>query len=295
MTVPPAALESFSPSHSYFVGIDSDGCAFDTMELKHKECFIPNTIFFYELQSVSKYAREAAEFVNLYSQSRGENRFPALKMTMDLLAERPEVKRRAVKLADMEPLQRFIKSGKPLGNPALKEEVEKTNDPALKLALEWSEQINRDVARMVHGVAPFPFVRECLEKLSSVADMAVVSGTPVSALRQEWEEHELAKYVALIVGQELASKKETLRTAASKGYDRNNMLMIGDAPGDLKAAEANGALFFPVVPGEEETSWEQLYSEGLDHFLSGDFAGEYQDSLIKHFLKRLPSTPPWKR
>ena len=68
----------FSPKHDYLVGIDSDGCAFDTMELKHKECFIPNIINYYNLQGVSKYAREAAEFVNLYSKSRGINRFPAL-------------------------------------------------------------------------------------------------------------------------------------------------------------------------------------------------------------------------
>ena len=45
----------------FFVGIDSDGCVFDTMELKHKECFIPAFIQHYGLQGVSKYAREAAE------------------------------------------------------------------------------------------------------------------------------------------------------------------------------------------------------------------------------------------
>ena len=66
----------FTPKHDYLVGIDSDGCAFDTMELKHKECFIPNTINYWGLQGVSSYAREAAEFVNLYSKSRGINRFP---------------------------------------------------------------------------------------------------------------------------------------------------------------------------------------------------------------------------
>ena len=86
----------FDPKHDYLVGIDSDGCAFDTMELKHKECFIPNTINYYELQGVSKYAREAAEFVNLYSKSRGINRFPALIETLEWLQKRPEVKARGI-------------------------------------------------------------------------------------------------------------------------------------------------------------------------------------------------------
>ena len=110
-------------THDFFIGIDSDGCVFDTMELKHKECFIPNTVRFYGLQSASKYARETWEFVNLYSVERGVNRFPALVSTLKFLAERPEVIRRGVEIASLDALERFIASGKPLGNPALKEAV----------------------------------------------------------------------------------------------------------------------------------------------------------------------------
>jgi hypothetical protein len=84
-----AALAGLEPQCRFFVGIDSDGCAFDTMEIKHKECFIPNIIKHWRLQAVSKYAREAAEFVNLYSRWRGVNRWPALVMVFDLLRERP--------------------------------------------------------------------------------------------------------------------------------------------------------------------------------------------------------------
>ena len=76
-------LAELEPQHHFFVGIDSDGCAFDTMEIKHKECFAPNIIKYWNLQAVSKYAREAAEFVNLYSRFRGQNRFPALIMNLD--------------------------------------------------------------------------------------------------------------------------------------------------------------------------------------------------------------------
>ena len=34
-------LAMLEPQFDFFVGIDSDGCAFDTMEIKHKECFAP--------------------------------------------------------------------------------------------------------------------------------------------------------------------------------------------------------------------------------------------------------------
>ena len=60
MTSPKDQLLAFKPQHKFFVGIDSDGCVFDSMEIKHKECFIPNIIKYWKLQAISKYAREAA-------------------------------------------------------------------------------------------------------------------------------------------------------------------------------------------------------------------------------------------
>ncbi|HVR72929.1 MAG TPA: HAD hydrolase-like protein [Planctomycetota bacterium] len=294
MTDHQAALRGFKAAHPYFVGIDSDGCAFDTMELKHKECFIPNTIKHYGLQAASKYAREAAEFVNLYSEWRGVNRFPALTMTLDLLEERPEAMRRGIHRKPTTALQRFIDSGKPLGNPSLKAEVEATRDPELELALRWSEAVNRDIADMVHGVPPFPRVRECLEKFSKFADQMCVSATPVEALTAEWKEHDIARYVRLIAGQEVASKKDAIKAAMDAGYDKKKVLMIGDAPGDMKAAQVNGALFYPIVPGDEEASWERLHDEALAKFHEGSYAGDYERGLVAAFLQKLPSTPPWK-
>src|SRR5690554_7350250 len=108
MTNPAQALHDFQPRHNFLVGIDSDGCAFDTMEIKHKECFIPNIIQYWDLQPVSKYARQAAEFVNLYSTWRGTNRWPALVMVFDLLRERDEVQRRGVTIPRAESLRAFI-------------------------------------------------------------------------------------------------------------------------------------------------------------------------------------------
>ena len=94
MTNPAQVLIDFQPKHEFFVGIDSDGCAFDAMEIKHKECFIPNTIKHWGLQPVSTLTRETAEFVNLYSTSRGVNRWIGLVKVFDLLRERPEVAQR---------------------------------------------------------------------------------------------------------------------------------------------------------------------------------------------------------
>jgi hypothetical protein len=69
--------------------------------------------------------------------------------------------------------------------------------------------------------------------------------------------------------------------------------MVGDALGDLKAAQANGALFFPIEPGAEDLSWRRLFSEGLPRFFAGTFAGPYMAERIESFEKKLPQTPPW--
>lgn len=294
-TDPAQALKELTPQRSFFVGIDSDGCAFDTMEIKHKECFIPNIIAYWDLQPVSKYAREAAEFVNLYSKWRGINRWPALTMVFDLLTERPEVRKRQVHIPAAPQVRQFIKSGLPLGNPALKDLVARTGDPELKQALAWSEAVNKSVEWMVHGVPPFPFVRESLVRLGDEADVIVVSATPGEALVREWQEHDIARYARVIAGQEMGSKKEHLALAARGKYEAGHILMIGDAPGDYQAARANDALFFPINPGHEDESWERFYQEGMHKFLAGDYAGDYETGLITEFEKLLPDVPPWNR
>jgi phosphoglycolate phosphatase-like HAD superfamily hydrolase len=291
---PQDRLLAFKRQHSYFVGIDSDGCVFDTMEIKHKECFIPNIIKYWKLQAISKYARAAAEFVNLYSKWRGINRFPALTKTFELLRDWPEPMRRGVKLINWTPLQNWIDSGATLGNPALEVEVAKTGDPILRLTLEWSKAVNRSIAEMVEGVPPFPYFRESVEKLSRRADIICVSATPGEALEREWQEHNIAKYAAVICGQEMGSKKEHLKLAAGGKYEKDCVLMIGDAPGDLSAARANGALFFPVNPGHEEASWERFNREAIERFFNHTYAGAYEASLIAEFEKLLPEKPPWQ-
>jgi len=287
-------LIHFQPKFEFFVGIDSDGCVFDSMEPKHKECFCPVFIEKWNLAAISKYAREAWEFVNLYSKDRGCNRFHALQKAFDLLRERPEVKRRGVQIPTLPVFKAWTERETRLGNPALTAEVERTGDAELKRVLDWSLAINEAVKRVVKEVPPFPLVRECLQKLHDRADTIVVSGTPAEALRRDWQEHDLDQYVSIIAGQEMGSKKQHLEFATKGKYATDHVLMIGDAPGDFKAAKANGALFFPINPGAEEESWELFYNEALDKFLAGQYSGAYESRLIEEFDRLLPIKPAWR-
>ena len=297
MKDPVASLKAHKPNHEYLISIDSDGCAFDTMEIKHKECFIPNIIKFWDLQPVSKYARAAAEFVNLYSKWRGVNRFPALLSVFDLLDDWDKVQERGFKSPGVPSLRNWVATESKLGNPVLEAYCQaNTDDTVMATALEWSKAVNLTVADIVKGgLPPFPYVRECLEKAQSKADMLVCSQTPTEALTREWQEQGIDKYVFAIAGQEMGKKSEHIAFVSEGRYDNTKMLMIGDAPGDMKAARANNAFFFPILPGDEDKSWKRLYEEGLDKFFAGEFGGDYEAKLIEEFDSYLPELPPWKK
>ncbi len=287
-------LLELKPEKEFFIGIDSDGCAFDTMEIKQKECFCPNFIKYFRMQPVSKYARETWEFVNLYSVHRGCNRFLAVIQTLKLLNDRPEIKARKFTVPTANPLIEWTKTETKLGNPALRKYAGEVNDPFIFKTLEWSLKVNEDIEKLVFGITPFPYVKECLEKLMPKADAMVVSQTPFEALKREWEENKIDSYVRMIAGQEHGTKAEHIKYAAKGKYPDDKILMIGDANGDLKAAKSNGVLFFPVNPGREEESWKLLFKEGLERFFEGKYKGAYEEKLIKEFEAYLPEHPHWK-
>lgn len=291
---PAGELIGFIPEHDFFAGIDSDGCVFDSMEVKQKEFFIPSALRYFSLFSVSKYVRETWEFVNLYSCHRGLNRFHALVRVFGLLSERPEVIDSGCRLPDTTDMKRWIASETRLSNATLRAYHEKTMDPSTALILEWSEHINNEINRWLKSVPPFGHAKEAIEKIASFADIAVISQTPHEALVREWEENGISRFASLIAGQEHGTKTEHLAMAAKNKYPSDRILMIGDAEGDLGAAKDNGVLFFPVIPGREVHSWRRLLDDALGRFINGTYSGSYENSLIAEFKNSLPSVPPWQ-
>jgi phosphoglycolate phosphatase-like HAD superfamily hydrolase len=294
---PQLELKQWKPTKKFFVGIDSDGCAFNSMEVKHNDCFSVALVREYGLAAISRQVHEAWDFVNLYSQSRGCNRFKAILLAVDHLGHMPRVKRSGVKLPALSATRAWVKSDNNLSNARLKEVAAAAtgaDKEELDKLMTWSKLVNKFVEETVHHLPPFPGLVDALNKLNEKADVLVVSATPGEALVREWAEHGIDKHVALIAGQEMGSKTEHLTLAAKGKYDADQILMVGDAPGDLKAARDVGALFYPINPGAEEASWERFVNEGIEKFFSKKYAGEYEKSLIDEFMKLLPHNPPWQ-
>jgi hypothetical protein len=294
---PPAAqvLVDFVPEHDFFVGVDSDGCAFDAMDIKHLECFTPCYIKYWDLQPISTLARETALFVNLHSTTRGLNRWIALKQVLDLLRDRVEVAERGFVVPEGLELQAFLDSPYPLSDTGIAAFAQERPSEEIERAIRWGNGVNAAIADMVHGCGPFLGVRGAFQAMQPDVDCMTVSATPLEALVREWNEHGLAQYVKVIAGQEMGSKAQHVRYAAKGKYaDDQHIMLIGDAPGDRDAAAKEGVLYYPINPGREKESWLRFTDEALPKFLDGTFAGAYQQAIIAEFESYLPGEVPWE-
>lgn len=282
------ALSGYTPHHDYFIGIDSDGCVFDSMEVKQKEFFIPNALKYFNLFPVSSILRKIWEFVNLYSINRGGNRFISLIKVFELLGRDERIKKSGVKLPDMTALKQWTQKESRLGNESLRKYLQSNHDPDLEKILQWSEAVNEDIGRWLRNIPPFPAARQAIETISQKADIVIVSQTPFEAIEREWRENDLDRFIKFIAAQEHGTKTEHLAIAAKGKYDDNRILMIGDAKGDLDAARSNGIMFYPIIPGKENRSWELFLTEAFENFINGKYKGRFENKLINDFLLSLP-------
>lgn len=287
-------LKVFKKEKEFLVCIDSDGCAINTMEIKHKECFGPKMVDIWDLGEISKDVLEVWNFVNLYSKWRGINRFKGLVKVFELLKDKKTIKEQGVEIPNFESIRKWVKSAEQLSNPALEATLKEKNDSDLEKALIWSKAVNESIANLSNDHPPFQYVHETLEKMEKYADIVVVSSANAEALDKEWNLHGIARYVKVIAGQEMGSKTMCIRVAKENRYNSDHVIMIGDAPGDLKAAKDNHVLYYPIITGKENESWKQLFEESFDTFIDGQYKGEYQEKLIHEFNNVLSSDLPWE-
>lgn len=274
-------ISDFHKKFNYLVCVDSDGCAMDTMDIKHIKCFGPEAVKEWGLDAYYDRFMEVWNHVNLYSKTRGINRFKGLVMTLELLKEE------GLPISDISEIAHWTKTSDELSNLALERAIAQSGSEQLKKVLTWSIAVNKSIKELPEEDKPFPNVLETLTKIGQVADVAIVSSANGGAVVSEWTRHGLAPIVQVMLGQEAGSKAFCIQELKKFGFSDNYILMVGDAPGDLDAAMTNGVLYYPILVGKEGFSWKRLAEEALDKLLKGDFRGQYQDQLIEEFNSTL--------
>jgi len=300
---PEQQLKKFRRTKDFLIAIDTDGCITDNMNGKQMLIFHPHLMEFYLLWGIESYFREVAEYYNLFSVDRGCNRFIAIQLTLNALQKRKDVqcvlKQKNIKLPDSELLDKYIRFTEEnklgLGNPSLEKFVNKnSHNFALYKLLGWSEAVNRTFPHISAKIPPFDGVKESLALMAKYADVLVVSKTPYEDLANYWEAQDIAQYVQIIAGQEMGSKGHHIEMAKQVGsYDDDQILMLGDGNGDLKAVKANNGLFYPISAGYEQESWNK-FPKALEYFIKKTYRGKFEDELLEKFEEVLLTTPPWE-
>lgn len=268
-------MKNYKKNKEFLICIDSDGCVMDTMNSKHYTCFGPQLIEIFDLHHHNDYILSYWNELNLYSKTRGINRFVGLYTTLEKLHKEKIIK------DDLSDLKMYVEESESLSNDSLIKLLEVKDSAILKKALAWSHAVNSCIVQLPKGNDIFKESTESLIAAHELADVVVVSAANKEALIEEWNRLDVAKYTNMIFGQDYGSKSEIIRDLKLKGYKEENILMIGDALGDLKAARDNDVYFYPIIVNEEKESWIEFRKNVLSAFIKENTFKQLEDTYIK--------------
>ena len=272
----------FKRKKDFLVCIDSDGCAMDTMNLKHYRAFGPELVKIFNLQDHAEPILHYWNKINLFSKKRALNRFKGFFEVCRY------IDKHFIPVDGLDAYERFLNSGGLLSNDGIRHAYQTIGHPIFACAEQWSINVNKAIAAIpLEDRIPFPNVYESIEAIHAVADIAVVSSAHRAAITAEWEQAGLTKWVSGIFTQEDGNKKHVIASLKQiGGYHDGYIIKIGDAPGDLQAAHSNAVFFYPIIPEKEAESWITFKDTYLPLFIDGRYA-DYEPQLIERFYSEL--------
>jgi phosphoglycolate phosphatase-like HAD superfamily hydrolase len=278
-------FDSFEKKHDYLICVDSDGCVMDTMNCKHFHCFGPCMVAEWGLEAWSEAILERWNVINLFSMTRGINRFKGLAMALG------EINSQYTPIRGIAHLQRWADTAPALSNDGVAKAIETAEDEDAKIvlrkALSWSKAVNAAIVALDESLkVPYAGAHEGLEAAHRFADVAMVSSANRDAVEEEWGKFGLLSHTDIVLAQDVGSKAACIREMLKFGYDPQKVLMIGDAPGDSDAAEKNGVHYYPILVNHEKDSWGEAVAVAFEKLRLGEYAS-YGEEKKRQFLQNL--------
>ena len=262
--------------------IDSDGCAVNSMEIKHRKAFATELVKTFGLEKMEDIVRKHWMRINLYSKTRGFNRFLTLDMTFDALKKDKLID------YDTSELKKWIGTADALSNDSLYSYLKVNYNQFLENVYKWSLDFNKAISEIPEEeISAFPLCRESMADAYSHFDIVVMSSANYSAVEKEWKRLGMIQYVKKIFCQENGSKTDCLKQCIEIGYRPENMIMCGDSPGDYDAATTTKVSFFPILVGSEVNSWGLFREKVVNNPDGMNWIVNSQVSLADSFWKNL--------
>lgn len=278
-------FDSFVKKHEYLICVDSDGCVMDTMNCKHFHCFGPCMVTEWGLEEWKDEILKRWNEINLFSTTRGINRFKGLAIALS------EIHEKYKPITGIAYLQHWADTAPALSNDSVAAAaVNAECDDAktvFKKALSWSKSVNASIVALPEELKiPYDGAKEGLAAAHTFADVAMVSSANRDAVEEEWGKFGLLEHTDIVLSQDVGSKAACIAQMLKFGYDQKNVLIIGDAPGDCDAAEKNNVWYYPILANHEKASWDEAISTAFSKLQSGEYA-EYEVQKKKDFLANL--------
>ena len=278
-------FDSFVRKHDYLVCVDSDGCVMDTMNCKHFHCFGPCMVTEWGLEAWKDEILERWNVINLFSMTRGINRFKGLAMALG------EINAKHKPIEGITHLQHWADTAPALSNDAVAAAAANADCEEAKTvfekALSWSKAVNASIVKRPEELkVPYDGAKDGLAAAHTFADVAMVSSANRDAVEEEWGKFGLLEHTDIVLAQDIGSKAACISEMLKFGYDLDKVVMIGDAPGDCDAAEKNGVWYYPILVNHEKASWDEAIATAFGKLQSGDYA-EYEALKKKEFLANL--------
>ena len=278
-------FDSFEKKHDYLVCVDSDGCVMDTMNCKHFHCFGPCMVDEWELGEWKDAILDRWNVINLFSMTRGINRFKGLAMALS------EIHEQYTPIAGIEALRHWADTAPALSNDAVAKAADEATDPNAKLvlskALSWSKAVNAAIVQLDESLkVPYNGAKEGLAAAHNFADVAMVSSANRDAVEEEWGKFGLLEHTDIVLAQDVGSKAACIAEMLKFGYDPAKVVMVGDAPGDCDAAEKNGVHYYPILVNHEKESWDEAIAVAFGKLQDGSYAA-YGAEKKQEFLRNL--------
>ena len=203
-------FDSFERKHEYLVCVDSDGCVMDTMNCKHFHCFGPCMVAEWGLEEWSDAILERWNEINLFSMTRGINRFKGLAMALK------EIDAQYKSITGVDALVHWADTAPALSNDGVAKAAAEAADPDAKLvlskALSWSKAVNAAIVELDEALKiPYEGAKEGLAAAHQFADVAMVSSANRDAVEEEWGKFGLLEHTDIVLAQDIGSKAACIR------------------------------------------------------------------------------------
>ena len=278
-------FDTFEKKHDYLVCVDSDGCVMDTMNCKHFHCFGPCMVTEWGLEEWKEEILDRWNVINLFSMTRGINRFKGLAMALE------EINERYMPITGIAALQQWVDTAPALSNDAVAKAEAETVEPGARMvfekALSWSKAVNAAIVELDEKLkVPYEGAKEGLAAAHAFADVAMVSSANRDAVEEEWGKFGLLQHTDIVLAQDIGSKAACIAAMLKFGYDVDKVVMVGDAPGDCDAAQKNGVHYYPILVNHEKESWDEAVAVAFGKLQSGEYA-QYGAQKRDEFLRNL--------